>query len=133
MRRSCALALMALGLGACSTGAEDFAEGPGTASRPPVVLPGAQDAPPAQTLNERGLDAIIGKDANTVLSRLGAPRIDLTEGDVRKLQFANQACVLDVFFYPNGAAARRIATHVEARLRTGVQTDRAQCLSALSG
>lgn len=133
MLRSSVTALAALSLGACATGVEDFAKAPESASRPPIVLPSQPRTPPAQVLNERGLRAIIGKDTTAVLARLGAPRIDLTEGDVRKLQFANRTCVLDVFFYPNGTGNSQVATHIEARLRTGAATDRAECLSALSG
>lgn len=133
MLRNFVMVLAALSLSACATGAEDFANAPDSASRPPIVLPQQASVPSAQVMQERGLNAIIGKDERTVLARLGAPRIDLTEGDVRKLQFANQACVMDVFFYPNGNGGARIATHIEARLRNGVSTDRAQCLDALSG
>jgi hypothetical protein len=76
-----------------------------------------------------GLDGVIGERAASLTRRLGEPRIDLAEGDVRKLQFAGQSCVLDVYLYPMSAGAEPVATHIEARLREGgAPIDRAQCL-----
>jgi hypothetical protein len=41
------------------------------------------------------------------LSRLfGPPRLDVVEGDARKLQFVGPACVLDVYLYPQGTGAK---------------------------
>lgn len=77
-----------------------------------------------------GLDGVIGEHAASLTRRLGEPRIDLAEGDVRKLQFAGRSCVLDVYLYPLSAGAEPVATHIEARLREGgAAVDRAQCLS----
>lgn len=66
-----------------------------------------------------GLGGVIGSSADALTRRFGPPRIDLAEGDARKLQFAGSACVLDIYLYPVSAAAAPTATHVEARLRQG--------------
>ncbi|PKP90329.1 MAG: hypothetical protein CVT76_09985, partial [Alphaproteobacteria bacterium HGW-Alphaproteobacteria-15] len=64
--------------------------------------------------------------------RFGAPRIDLAEGDARKLQFAGPSCVLDIFLYPLSAGAEPTATHVDARLRQGgAAVDQGACIREL--
>jgi hypothetical protein len=67
----------------------------------------------------KGLEGVIGASAEALLKRFGTPRIDLVEGDARKLQFAGAECVLDIFIYPVSAVAQPTATHVEARMRQG--------------
>jgi hypothetical protein len=77
-----------------------------------------------------GLDGVLGADATSLTRRFGGPRIDLTEGDARKLQFVSSACVLDIYLYPLNGRAQPVATHVEARQRDGGGvTDRAACIS----
>ncbi|MBD2843149.1 hypothetical protein [Erythrobacter rubeus] len=89
--------------------------------------------PPAQTRTQtpqtsQGPASIISQPARSLTSRFGEARIDLTEGDARKLQFAGRTCVLDVFLYPRGNTAQPVATHVEARLRDGgAATDSEAC------
>jgi len=79
--------------------------------------------------SQGGLSGVIGASASVLAQRFGDPRIDLIEGDARKLQFLGQACVLDVFLYPASAGAEPVATHVEARLRKdGASTDTATCI-----
>jgi len=72
-----------------------------------------------QVMAAQGLDGVIGAPATALTRRFGAPRIDLTEGDVRKLQFAGQTCVIDIYLYPVNAGAEPSATHIDARLRLG--------------
>jgi hypothetical protein len=76
------------------------------------------------------LKGVIGAPAAALTARLGSPRIDLAEGDARKLQFAGRTCVLDIYLYPLSAAAEPTATHVAARLRQGgAPADPGECLS----
>ncbi|WP_342669864.1 hypothetical protein [Altererythrobacter ishigakiensis] len=64
--------------------------------------------------------------------QFGNPQLEVSEGDARKLQFAGEACVLDVFLYPDRADATLTATHVEARRASdGRDVDRAACVRAL--
>jgi hypothetical protein len=76
-----------------------------------------------------GLEGIIGERAGSLVRRFGEARIDLAEGDARKLQFTSDRCVLDVFLYPLESNAEPVATHVVARERKGGgETDRAGCI-----
>ncbi|MBB3989406.1 hypothetical protein [Croceicoccus naphthovorans] len=87
---------------------------------------------PARVMQMPGLDGVIGSDAGGLVRQFGTPRLDVWEGDARKLQFAGQACVLDVFLYPPAPGRTEQATWVEARRQTdGRDVDRAACVSAL--
>jgi hypothetical protein len=72
-----------------------------------------------QVMAPQGLEGVIGSAAGALTQRFGAPRLDMAEGDARKLQFAGRSCVLDIYLYPVTAAAEPTATHVAARLRQG--------------
>ena len=111
------LAVAGLLLGGCASGA-------GT-SRPSAPSRAAASAPRStivvvpEVMAPAGLEGVIGVPAAALTGRFGAPRIDLAEGDARKLQFAGATCVVDIYLYPLAAAAEPTATHVEARLRQG--------------
>lgn len=117
-------------------------QAPPPPSRDPGGLrpPPAQPAPPRVTgarapeiLNERGLEAIIRRDARDLTRRFGAPRLDVREGDMRKLQFQGEACVLDIFLYPLRPGEEPVATWVEARRHSdGAEVDRGACAAALA-
>jgi hypothetical protein len=65
---------------------------------------------------------------------LGTPRLNVEEGDARKLQWADEACVLDIYFYPLRPGGEAAASWIEARRASdGRDVDRVQCLIALSG
>jgi hypothetical protein len=79
-----------------------------------------------------GLDNVIRADANALIRRFGDPRLDVREGDMRKLQFAGRSCVLDIFLYPLREGEEPVATWVEARRSSdGQEVDRASCVSSL--
>lgn len=119
---SVSIALFAAG---CSSGSGGVASTP-TASAPTTA--GAFRAP--QVMRESGLDSVIGERAGSLARRFGEARIDLAEGDARKLQYVSDACVLDIYLYPLSVNADPVATHVEARARQGGATiDRAQCIT----
>ncbi|HSG34633.1 MAG TPA: hypothetical protein VLA37_08855 [Sphingomonadaceae bacterium] len=83
-------------------------------------------------LRAPGLEGVIGASASALLQQFGQPRIDLAEGDVRKLQFAGPACVLDIYLYPPAGGGEQRATHVDARRASdGRDVDRAACIEAL--
>lgn len=99
-----------------------------TGSRP-VAGQGSAIIRVPEVMSAAGLENIIGAPAQTLSRRLGEPRLDGFEGDVRKLQFAGASCVIDIYLYPLQPGAEPVATHVEARLRNGGATvDRTQCL-----
>lgn len=85
-----------------------------------------------QVLRMPGLERVIEQDAASLIRQFGTPRLDVREGDMRKLQFSGQACVLDVFLYPLQPRAEPVATYVDARRPSdGADVDRAACVAAL--
>jgi hypothetical protein len=87
---------------------------------------------PPEVLRAPGLEAVIRQDAASLVRRFGTPRLDVHEGDMRKLQFAGRACVLDVFLYPLREGGEPVATWVEARRASdGQEVDRAACARSL--
>lgn len=128
----CAILLGALLAGGCASGTSTSG-----AARPSIsTIPASQAERPAEVTVraplESGVSSVIGERAQSLSARFGTARIDLTEGEARKLQFAGERCVLDVFLYPVAADTAPIATHVEARLRQdGADTDRAACIAEL--
>lgn len=121
--------------------------GPGTGAPPPPpresdagqVPPQAPPPPPPvesfrapDVLRVPGLEWLIEADAARLSGLFGAPRLDMAEGDMRKLQFSGSACVLDVFLYPLRPGGTPVATHVEARRASdGAGVDRRTCAEAL--
>jgi len=109
-------------LGACATA-------PRTA--PPVRIE-HQPAASAPLHTPGGLEAVMGRDAQALVTRFGTPGLDLREGPARKLQFLGPACVLDLYLYPPRRGGDPVVTHIDARLPDGRDTDRAGCVDALS-
>jgi hypothetical protein len=108
---------------------------PKNAARP---LPTAQSLPPPpprpepQVQRLPGLESVIGFDARALTDEFGTPRLDVREGDARKLQFGGEACVLDVYLYPPDKGGTPRATYVDARRASdGQDVDRAACVAAL--
>ena len=101
--------------------------------KPPVKTATAARPPRGpEVMHLPGLEGVIGAKAATLLQAFGTPRIDLREGDVRKLQFAGVPCVLDIYLYPPDGGGEQVATHVDARRGSdGQDVDRAACVQAL--
>lgn len=122
---------------ACATLALLSACAGGTAV--PLPSPGASPAPrPAEPFRAPrpqpggDLAGVMGADTRALYARFGEPRIDLVEGDARKLQFSGDACVLDIYLYPLTRGGAPVATHVEARLRQGgAETSREACIAEI--
>jgi hypothetical protein len=96
------------------------------AVRPAAYVPVPRAALPAN------LAAIKGQTAPRLIAQLGAPRLDITEGNARKLQFAGPICVLDAYLYPpSSGRGEPVATYFDARQRDGSPIDQASCLAAL--
>jgi len=117
-----------------SRGASRPAPAPGATVVPPQAPPPAPvegfRAPSLQ--NVPGLDWLYRQDVRGLASALGSPRLDVAEGDMRKLQFSGEPCVLDVFLYPLGPGGEPVATHIEARRASdGQEVDRRACAEAL--
>ena len=80
-----------------------------------------------------GTESVIGLTVPDLVRRFGTARLDVWEGDARKLQFVGPACVLDVFLYPAAPGRDPQSTYLDARRASdGKDVDRAACVTALS-
>jgi hypothetical protein len=101
-------------------------------SRPAPITLNRAPPPPAHLQALPGVEGVIGSDAAELTRQFGVPRLDVWEGDARKLQFAGTACVLDVYLYPPASGGRPVATFVDARRGgDGRDVDRAACITLL--
>ena len=137
MVRSLLLALLLTPLlAACgSGGVKTAASTPGKPRQPAVVAvrtPVHSPPPRAKVFAAPGLEGVIGADTGDLVRQFGPARLDVWEGDARKLQFTGNACVLDVYLYPPSPGAPPEATYVDARRASdGQDVDRAACVTAL--
>lgn len=109
---------------------------PGPARQPPVRTPARPPQrhapPPPQIQQLPGVAGVIGATDGELIRQFGQPRLDVWEGDARKLQYAGAACVLDIYLYPAAAGREPQATFVDARRASdGQEVDRAACIAAL--
>lgn len=138
MRRALFLLVPVLALSGC--GGEDY--GPLTSTPAPVARPPVKRTqprvpakrpiapPPVQTLP--GVEGVIGATGADLTRQFGAPRLDVLEGDARKLQFSGTSCVLDVYLYPPAPGREPQASYVDARRASdGQDVDRAACIAAM--
>ena len=132
MDRKTLIALaLAPALAACAGGTAT--QSPATTQpRPRTVAPVRTAPPPPRVLAAPGLEGVIGASRDALIRQFGSPRLDVWEGDARKLQFSASACVLDVYLYPPAAGREPEATYVDARRASdGQDVDRASCVAAL--
>ncbi|MBL8649874.1 MAG: hypothetical protein JNL35_05660 [Sphingopyxis sp.] len=107
-------------LGACSA-----AVPPPRSTPPPVAAPAPTVVRPVQS------NSLIGQSADAVGRLFGKPRLDVTEGAARKLQYEGPACVIDIYFYAPRAGAPPVATHVDSRTPDGRNAELTSCVEAL--
>ncbi|MFM5894343.1 MAG: hypothetical protein ACKOQM_07920 [Novosphingobium sp.] len=137
MHRNLLLALTVTPLlAACgSGGVKSASSNPIKPQQPAVVAVRApvHTAPPrAKFFAAPGLEGVIGADTDDLTRQFGPARLDVWEGDARKMQFTGSACVLDVYLYPPSPGAPPEATYVDARRASdGQDVDRASCVAAL--
>lgn len=144
MRRTLPLLLVPL-IAGCVTAAPppgrqpQHSNTPTTGQHPSVVVPPTVPARPPvtsfrtpQIQRSPGLEGVIEQNTAALTRQFGTPRLDVREGDARKLQFSGSACVLDVFLYPLRQGGEPVATYAEARRASdGQEVDRAACVQAL--
>ena len=119
--RPLAAALGTLALAGCSAAV------PAPRSSPPPVV----SAPPPTIVRPVQSNSLNGQSPDAVGRLFGKPRLDVTEGAARKLQFEGSACVVDIYFYAPRAGAAPVATHVDARTPDGRSTEPDSCAAAL--
>ncbi|MFT3967260.1 MAG: hypothetical protein QM690_15395 [Sphingobium sp.] len=117
MRAFIPAALPALLLLAACGGATGAPVRPASASFTPATRPGATD--------------LIGADARGLQRQFGKPRLDIRDPGARKLQFANERCILDAYLYPPATNGEPVVTYVEARSPAGAAVDSNACAKAL--
>jgi hypothetical protein len=99
--------------------------------RQPVRAPTTHRVPAARVQQLPGLEGVIGATPAELTRRFGPARLDVWEGDARKLQFSGSPCILDVYLYPGAQGREPQATYVDARRSDGRDVDRAACVQAL--
>ena len=120
--------LAACGAGGVKSASSAPAKPQVVAIRAPIHAPPAR----ARVFAAPGLEGVIGANPDELARRFGPARLDVWEGDARKLQFTGAACVLDIYLYPPAPGAPLEATYVDARRASdGQDVDRASCVSAL--
>lgn len=135
LRSVVAVGLLTFALAACTTSGVSSTSPP--SKRPSSTVPGVRQptrtAPrDAQVQMAPGLEGVIGAEQGQLVRLFGQPRLDVWEGDARKLQFTGTACVLDVFLYPSSTSKEPRATYVDARRSSdGQDVDRGSCVAAL--
>lgn len=135
--------IAALLLSACASTPRpvDRPSAPPTAPSSGQARPTPPSAPPPppvdgfrmpEIMQGPGLSGVIREGANSLVAQFGQPRLDVAEGDMRKLQFASQACVMDIYLYPLRPDAEPVATWIETRRASdGAQVDMVACMQAL--
>ena len=136
--RVAVIALGALLLAGCATTAPIATSAPTTAkpakasaAAPTRARPSRKPSRAAVPLALPGLESVIGTSAAALTRMFGAPRLDIVEGDARKLQFSGQPCVLDAYLYPSAPGREPETTYIDTRRPDGQDTDRAACVTAL--
>lgn len=123
------IAGLALLLAGCAGPAIPRATPPrSAAARPVPPRPAPTPIAPPRVVQHNSL---IGHDADAAIGLFGKPRLDVTEGPGRKLQFAGDACILDVYYYAPKQGAKPLATHVDARAPDGRDAGIDGCIAAL--
>ena len=103
-----------------------------TSPRPIIRKPVTRPARNPQLQVIPGLEGVIGANEGQLTRTFGAARLNVWEGDARKLQFQGSACVLDIYLYPTTNSREPIATYIDARRASdGKDVDRISCIRAL--
>jgi len=121
--RNTLLIPLILMLAAC--GGDDYAPPVAEVSQPEPHH--VHHAPP----HDAALNSVIGADADGLIRQFGPPRLDIRDGDARKLQWSGTACVLDAYLYPGEHGGRPTVTFVDTRHGDGRDMDHTACITAL--
>jgi len=103
--------------------------GGGEAAQPVAAI--SQPESHHSSAHDPVLGSVIGADAEALIRQFGPPRLDIHDGDARKLQWSGTACILDAYLYPGDHGGRPTATFVDARRGDGRDVDRIACITAL--
>lgn len=129
--RIISIAATALLLAGCAGGAIPRPATPSGPPPPAAATPPPTTRPPVTQPRITQNNALVGHGADNALRMFGKPRLDVSEGAARKLQFAGAACILDIYYYAPRAGADPVATHVDARTPDGRDANVPSCIDAL--
>jgi len=125
-------------LAACASSGGGKVQGAGASATKPQTTPRSVRAPSRykprapQVQVLPGVQGVIGSTSSELTRQFGPARLDVWEGDARKLQFSSNSCVLDIYLYPTETDSEPKATYVDARQpSSGQDMDRAACIAAL--
>lgn len=94
--------------------------------------PATQNPTQSRTANvnvgEPQAEQLLNKAPAMVQGFLGQPSLVRHDGNVQVFQFKNQTCVLDVYFYREGAGEGFLANHVDVRTNNGGELEPNTCL-----
>lgn len=131
--------LSLLALGACTTPGEPAQP----ATQPEAIQPEPTPAPvvtevetaePEDAIPEtpKVLSTdIIGLEPVEVQNLLGPVSLKRWEGDAQVMQFTNEHCVIDIYFYETAPGEAFEATYLNARSSTGSEVGSDICLASL--
>jgi hypothetical protein len=100
-------------------------------ARPVAAISKPDTHVPHHVPHDEGRGTIIGANADALVREFGSPRLDIRDGDARKLQWSGTACILDAYLYPGDHGGPATATFIDARRGDGRDVDRAACIAAL--
>ena len=100
------------------------------ATAPQPQRPGPVQVPEIVATPNTARSGLVGLTAQDLVGKFGNPALQVREGTSLKLQFRGRSCVLDAYLYPQNGGVLRV-THIDARTRSGADTDQAACISAL--
>lgn len=126
--------MLALLLQACAAPSSGPTRGSRPVYKPPTTVrqPVKRTPRDPQLYMAPGLEGVIGATAAQLVRQFGKARLDVWEGDARKLQFTGSPCILDIYLYPTSHSREPVATYVDARRGSdAMAVDRASCVKAL--
>ena len=74
---------------------------------------------------------LLGLEPKDIQALLGPVSLKRWEGEAQVMQFANEHCVMDIYFYEETPGAAFYASYLNARLKDGAEISSDVCLIAL--
>lgn len=127
------LAVAVAGLAAaCAGGPPSRGQGDGTALERGATAPRPRAGAARVPVDAPKVSELAGRSAEEVARRLGPPQLTRHEPPAEVWQYAGEACVLDIVFYPEEGAGAPRADYLESRDLDGHGLDTPDCLARLA-
>jgi len=133
------LTLTILLLSACAAPAGQQTPATSTPAGQPEAIPETLNAPPeeipaepvTESLPSHAPDNLLGLEPKAIQDLLGPVSLKRWEGEAQVMQFANNQCVMDIYFYETSPGGAFEATYLSTRTLNGADVDAASCLTSL--